>query len=558
MGVVFRARDPATGREVALKTLLRPQPQALARFRREAEALALVDHPGIVKVHATGEADGRPFIVCELVEGAQALDRAASALPLEARAALVRDACRALGHAHARGVVHRDVKAENLLVDAAGRLRVTDFGLAVLEASERLTRTGAVVGTPFTMAPEQIAGDRGAVGPQTDVWALGVVLYQVLTGALPFSADSLPELCGRICEGRPVPPSRLVPGISAPLEAVCLRALSRLPADRWPHGDAMADALDSALRGGRVAGRRRSLRPILWLVAPAASLGLLVLALLYDPAAVAPRPVKPARPLTAETPRPGAPAPAAQESPPKPGSPAPEAQERPADPESALVVLLRGQADTGTTGAMMQLGRMYADGTGGVTRDPARAREWFGRAARAGDSWGKVTLGKMLVDGDGGPPDLLGGLALIRAAAEEGHPAGMAEYSRMHQKGMLGVQVRRNLDHAIDWMQDAVEGEPDTRTRAGYRADLADLFVERGGAKDLLRAREAYEAAVSEGSMAARLHLARHLLTSTFGPPDPARARELVEEVRRDEPGRDSAKVTELLRRCDEVEAGAR
>jgi hypothetical protein len=299
MGVVFLARDPA-GRDVALKTLLAFDPHGLARFRREAEALAALDHPGIVKVHAAGEADGRPYLVCELIEGARPFDVATASLPLDDRARLVRDACRALGHAHAQGIVHRDVKPDNLLVGADGRVRVTDFGLALLEDRERLTRTGAMVGTPLMMAPEQLTASRSAAGPAADVWSLGVVLYQALTGALPFDGQTLPELCARIDAARPVPPRQRARAVSASLEAVCLRALARAPTERWADGSAMADALDAALRGERVTGPRRRGR---WRAALLASAGLAALVLLAAAAtaALAPRgpPGPPGAPVVA-------------------------------------------------------------------------------------------------------------------------------------------------------------------------------------------------------------------------------------------------------------------
>lgn len=486
--------------------------------------------------------------MCELVEGARPLDVAANALPVDARAALVRDACRALGHAHARGVVHRDVKAENLLVDAAGRVRVADFGLALLAGGERLTRSGVVVGTPFTMAPEQLTGDRGAIAPTTDVWALGVVLYQALTGALPFDGDSLPELCAQIVAARPVPPRRLAPGVSASLEAVCLRALSSAPSARWRDGDAMADALDAALRGERVLGPRRWSRTALWAGAPTAALGVLFAAFLYRPAD-APSPPAPARPK----PRPPAEAPL----PPTTAAPSgpTRAAPRPAVSEPALVSMLRSQAESGLTGAMIQLGRMHDQGDGGAARDPAQARAWFRMAAEAGDPWGKVEYGKTLIEGRGGPPDRLAGIELVRAAAAEGSPEGAAELARLYRKGLVEGDRARRLEQTIRWFGSAIAGEGDARRRGGFRAELADTHVERGEAGDLVVAEECYERAEAEGSGQAHLHHAEHLVSGTFGAPDPARARALLERLRRDDPGRSPDKVTTLLRRCDGLQS---
>lgn len=249
-GVVFRARAPG-GVEVALKVLARDGERARRRFTREAEIAAGLDHPGILRVHELGQAGGHLVIASELVEGACASGWVLPGLPLSRRAALVRDAARALGYAHARGVVHRDVKSDNLLVAPDGRVLVIDFGLAWGEELSRLTRSGHSVGTPTHMAPEQVLVERAALGPPTDVWGLGVVLYQALTGALPFPGPSWVEMHDQILAASPVPPRVLVPELSPALEAVCLRALAREPGQRFADGEAMARALDEALAPAR-------------------------------------------------------------------------------------------------------------------------------------------------------------------------------------------------------------------------------------------------------------------------------------------------------------------
>ncbi|RMG07679.1 MAG: hypothetical protein D6731_23350 [Planctomycetota bacterium] len=249
MGTVYRARDPRTGREVALKLLGCAGGVRAERFRREAEIAASLDHPGLVRVHEVGEAEGRPFIVYALVEGARPLSEAFRELDRTARCRALVEAARALGHAHARGVVHRDVKGENVLFDAEGRVHVTDFGIAAATSLERLTVSGALVGTPSCMAPEQIEGRREALSPATDVWALGVLLYEALTGELPFAGHSLQELAGAILRAAPPPPRRLDPTVPRALDAVCRRALAREPARRPPDGEAFARALEAALAG---------------------------------------------------------------------------------------------------------------------------------------------------------------------------------------------------------------------------------------------------------------------------------------------------------------------
>ncbi|MBX3468567.1 MAG: protein kinase [Planctomycetes bacterium] len=245
-GAVHRARERASGREVALKLLQvdRAAAGATARFLREAAVAAALDHPGLVKVHGVGSFGGRPSIVYELVEGARPLDEVARTLDQRRRVELVRDAARAVGHAHARGALHRDLKPDNLLVDGDGRVRVTDFGLALVEGQERLTRTGALVGTPLFMAPEQFQGGR-TVGAQADVWSLGVVLYQALTGQLPFGGESLLALAAEVDAARPRPPRSIDPAVDPAVEAVCLAALERDPARRPADGEALAAALDA-------------------------------------------------------------------------------------------------------------------------------------------------------------------------------------------------------------------------------------------------------------------------------------------------------------------------
>jgi serine/threonine protein kinase/WD40 repeat protein len=250
MGSVLLARDVRADREVALKLAMdETSPTSLARFKREGELTAALDHPGIVKVHFSGTIEGRAFLAYEVVEGCRTLDRALPDLSANERAALVRDAARALGHAHALGIVHRDVKPGNLLVDDQGRLRVADFGLATALDLERLTRTGTMAGTPSYMAPEQIAGKKGTTGPTCDVWALGVVLYEALTGVLPFGGVSLMELLAKILAGRPQPPTEHDPTLSPSLSAICMRALMADPAERYADGEALARDVDRALSG---------------------------------------------------------------------------------------------------------------------------------------------------------------------------------------------------------------------------------------------------------------------------------------------------------------------
>ncbi|HBP20820.1 MAG TPA: hypothetical protein DEA08_23895, partial [Planctomycetes bacterium] len=249
MGAVFRAVHNETGREVAIKRILLPTPSAVAqeRFRREGELAARLDHPGVLKVHDLGKEgiDGL-YLVMELVEGARSLDAVAKESSREERLQLLLQAADALGYAHGEGVFHRDVKPDNLLVDAYERIKVADFGLASSANLERLTRTGAQLGTPGYMAPEQVRGDREAQGAPTDVWALGVILYELLVDERPFQGTSIYNLYQAIQEAQPKPLRAQDPTIPAGVEAVCFKALRRDPAERYPDGEALARALRQA------------------------------------------------------------------------------------------------------------------------------------------------------------------------------------------------------------------------------------------------------------------------------------------------------------------------
>ncbi len=280
-GVVYSAQGPA-GREVALKVLKsRLDDSRRERFRREGEVAASLAHEGIVHVLGGGEFEGQPFLVYELVEGARELDQYLKDLPLDERVRTLLRVAEALGYAHARGIVHRDLKASNVLVDSAGRPRVADFGLAKAKDGQDLTQTGAILGTPKTMAPEQIVSDLELVGPPTDVWALGVMLYEAICARLPFDAITFVELQARVVASDPERPTEIVQGLSPELEAVCLKALAKDPANRYVDGAALAADLARYLAGEPThakaalgeAGARSSLR---WAVGVAVAAVLLL------------------------------------------------------------------------------------------------------------------------------------------------------------------------------------------------------------------------------------------------------------------------------------------
>jgi hypothetical protein len=247
-GTVYRAHDPQLDREVALK-VLKPEalgsPQAVERFQREARAAARLHHPNIVAVYDAGAHGGGQYIAAAFVEG-RPLSALLAGGPLDPRraAALVAQLADALAYAHRRNVLHRDVKPANCLVDAEDRLYLADFGLAgwVEQEATRLTGQGTLLGTPAYMAPEQASGDLAQVGPAADLYGAGVVLYELLTGRVPFEGNAHVILY-HILHSEPRPPSSLRPGLSPELEAICLRAMARAPAARYADGGALAAAL---------------------------------------------------------------------------------------------------------------------------------------------------------------------------------------------------------------------------------------------------------------------------------------------------------------------------
>ena len=231
-GVVYKAVHLESGRTVALKVLrdsAAPDPARLERFRQEAAALRRVSHPNIVAVHDAGEADGSAYLALDYVEGTT-LDRALAQGRLRLREFLeiLEQVALAVHHAHQLGIVHRDLKPANIILDAAGKPHVTDFGLAKMEqAGKSVTHTGASLGTPHYMSPEQVQGDVRGTDARSDIYALGVLLYQALAGRLPYPGNSVVEVYRRVLSGPPEPPSRFNPKAPADLEAACLRALQR-------------------------------------------------------------------------------------------------------------------------------------------------------------------------------------------------------------------------------------------------------------------------------------------------------------------------------------------
>jgi hypothetical protein len=259
MGVVYKARQVPLDRVVALKMILaggHAGPEERARFRREAEAVARLQHPNIVQVFEVGEHDGLPFFSIEFCPGGS-LDRKLAGTPLPPReaAALVEKLATAMDAAHRKGVLHRDLKPANVLLAEGGTPKVTDFGLAKKLGEAGQTASGAVVGTPSYMAPEQAGGQGKEVGPAADVYALGALLYECLTGRPPFKAATALDTLLQVVAEEPVPPSRLQPATPKDLETICLKCLQKQPARRYAGAAELADDLHRFLEGEPVRAR---------------------------------------------------------------------------------------------------------------------------------------------------------------------------------------------------------------------------------------------------------------------------------------------------------------
>ncbi len=255
MAEVYAARDHTLGREVAVKVLLDRFLEDNAftrRFHDEARHVARLNHPNLVAVYDTGIDRNQPYIVMELVEG-RSLQEAITAGGLTEERALdiVADVCTALAYAHDRGLIHRDIKPGNILLSNDGAVKVTDFGIARAVDNETVTRTAAVLGTAAYLSPEQAQGLD--VDPRSDLYSLGVVLYEALTGNQPFSGDSPVTVAYQHVQESPRPPRELVPGISPAAEAITMRALAKNPANRYQHAGEMHDDLVNA-REGRPVG----------------------------------------------------------------------------------------------------------------------------------------------------------------------------------------------------------------------------------------------------------------------------------------------------------------
>jgi eukaryotic-like serine/threonine-protein kinase len=261
MGVVYRARHVRLNRPCALKMILagaHAGPEVVARFITEAETIARLQHPAIVQIRHIGDAEGLPFLELEYVDGGS-LDRQLDGTPwVPTRAArLAEQVALGIAEAHRQGIVHRDLKPSNVLLSADGTPKVGDFGLAkMMDSQAELTRSESVMGSPSYMAPEQAQGHSREAGPAVDVYAVGAILYELLTGRPPFRGTTALETIEQVKTTEPVPPSRLVPGLSRDVETICLKCLQKEPGKRYEDSLALGEDLRRFLDGRPIRARR--------------------------------------------------------------------------------------------------------------------------------------------------------------------------------------------------------------------------------------------------------------------------------------------------------------
>jgi serine/threonine protein kinase len=294
LGTVYEARDTTSGRLVAVKMLQDWGDSAQDRpsFLAEAEALARLQHPNIVQMHQLVEQGGHKLLFLEFVEGVelwQKLD--GTPWPPDQAAELLETLARAMHHAHERGVVHRDLKPSNICITADGSPKVMDFGLAkLLDREDNRTGAGSVDGTASYMAPEQAAGNVHETGPAADVYSLGAILYELLTGRPPFKADTILDLLTMVQSENPVPPRVLQPALPRDLEAICLKCLQKDPRSRYATAGDLANDLSRFRARGRITNwpirlwewaRGAAEKIIKWMGVRPAVLWLLLLALSF-------------------------------------------------------------------------------------------------------------------------------------------------------------------------------------------------------------------------------------------------------------------------------------
>ena len=518
LGQVHAAFDTVLQRDVAIKSL-RPEllndTNFVDRFRVEATSLARLNHPNITTIYSLIPEGKNLYMVMELVRG-HTLDNILKKrnAPIEVREclAIIAQAADGLSYAHSMGVIHRDIKPANLMVAENGVLKIMDFGIARVRGSQRLTRTGSIVGTLAYMAPEQLRGEEG--DEACDLYSLAIVLYEMLSGSPPFSATSEYDLMQAQINQRP---DRLIPrvsGLDSSVESALMRALSKKPAQRFPSVRAFSDALGaSALRldapkilhndtrlletpafSAPIAPAKRSpldhvtgaLAPYWMRLSPemrAAALGgggalvvaLALIAFLFwpssstPPAAQAPQVVaaKPAQvPLQAPpSARPVAPTKAPPTAPQPGNSPAGGPTATPGNAPTSLADIIPA-ADRGEAAAQNALGLKYAAGGDGLPRDETKAVEWYRKAASQGYPAAETNLGDMYLFGRGGlDKNPLDALSWYLKAAQQQWPDAQYRLAYMYE---AGLGTAKDVQRAAELYRSAADaGYPDAENVLG-------------------------------------------------------------------------------------------
>lgn len=266
MGIVYKAREKSTGRVVALKLIMTGTEAQSKRFLREARANVQLNHPHILPVYANGQEQSYSYLTMKYIQGmtfSESLTR--QEIALDKKLEILSKVCHALQHAHDNNILHRDVKPSNILLDEQNEPYLSDFGLAkFLDQLSSLTQSGQTVGTPFYMSPEQVAAERRNITPATDIYSMGVVLYETLTGQLPFTASAIPALYHKILTETPVPPHVKRPDVPYGASAICLKAMEKLPGLRYASAGDMAQDIENFRSGKPLRALRWEVRRIVY------------------------------------------------------------------------------------------------------------------------------------------------------------------------------------------------------------------------------------------------------------------------------------------------------
>jgi eukaryotic-like serine/threonine-protein kinase len=501
LGQVHAAFDTVLQRQVAMKSL---RPELLSdgsfvdRFRAEATSLARLNHPNITTIYSLIPDGKNLYMVMELVRGHtldDILRKRAAPIEIRESLAIVAQAADGLAYAHSMGVIHRDIKPANLMIAENGVLKIMDFGIARVRGSQRLTRTGSIVGTLAYMAPEQLRGEEG--DEASDLYSLAIVLYEMLSGAPPFSATSEYDLMQAQINDRP---ARLIPGVAGlepAVEAALLRALSKKPGQRFASARAFSDALGAtALRldAPKILHNDTRLLEIQTMPAPVAAkrsladrlryspgllaaaigaggalvAGLAVIAFIFWPGSHPPQivetnpPTAMTQPTAPTTPPPttaaGSPPPT---TPPTSGNPTPPS----ATPPSLADIIQA--ANRGDAEAENELGFMYATGADGLPRDLTKALDWYRKAAAQGFAKAEVNLGDMYFYGLGGlDKSYLDALSWYLKAAAQQNPGAEFRLGSMFEQG-LGTA--KDPQRAVEYYRQAADQNyPDAENVLGY------------------------------------------------------------------------------------------